>query len=72
MSVASGFFLGAMSLFSDYHVSLSNLDSPLINQDRQTAIPFIIKYSNPKIDGETTYGNGCSSALKTKRPGYTN
>ena len=55
MSVASGFFLGAMSPVSDgfYHVA----DLALSELDRPTRDPFIINYSNPKIDGETTYGN---------------
>ncbi len=55
--MASGFFLGAMSLFSDYHVSRSNLDRALFKPSEPSGSDFIIKYSNPKIDGETTYEN---------------
>ena len=55
VSVASGFFLGAMSLVSDYHVSRSNLDRVCVQLSEPSGSDFIIKYSNPKIDGETTY-----------------
>ncbi len=56
VSVASGFFLGAMSLVSDYHGGLIYPISLFVQLPEPSGSDFITKYSNPNIDGGTTYG----------------